>query len=194
MRSVDYAIRMSALYGDLSQCGDLGIVKEYDDYCLLVLIDVLGHGKEARYVALKAEKIIESNYKDDIRPLLLKIHDALIGTRGAVISLCLLNRKTSMLTHVGIGNISVKIFGLKNKRLVSKDGIVGYGKINPIVTEIKFLRKDILLMSSDGVKEHFDPMECIDILSEDAQGIAVGIMKKYGKKDDDSSCVVMKNT
>ena len=47
-------------------------------------------------------------------------------------------------------------------------------------------------MHSDGIKEHFDIVECAGLLKEDAQDIASGILKQFGKKNDDDSCIVLK--
>lgn len=192
MGRLDYAVAMRALLMDLSECGDIGFVREYDNKCFLALVDVLGHGSEARKVAIRAAEYLEENYGENLMCILNGLHEHLKGTRGAVVSLCHFDSYSARLKHVGIGNISVRIFGGIPIRLVSKDGIVGYGTIRPQVQELTLRRGEILLMHSDGIKEHFDVIECTDLLGETAESIAFGIMNRFGKRSDDSSCVVLK--
>ena len=62
----------------------------------------------------------------------------------------------------------------------------------PQMLNIKLHPEDIIIMYSDGIKEHFDIVEYVGLFKEDAQDIAIGILKQFGKKNDDESCVVLK--
>jgi len=64
------------------------------------------------------------------------MHNLLKGTREAVISLCRLDKKTGIFLQLGIGNISVRTLGKNSQRLVSRDGIAGYGNIFPKENQI----------------------------------------------------------
>lgn len=192
MIKVDYAMEMKALLGDISQCGDLCFFQEYGDNCFMALIDVLGHGSEARAVAIMAEKCLQECYQKDLISVMNQLHEYLRGTRGAVASICLFNKETRCLSHVGIGNITVRLFGSKPTRMVSRDGVIGYGTIRPKASEVMLSPGDILMMHSDGIKEHFDAIECVGLLKGDAESITLGMMDKYGMKNDDSSCLILK--
>ena len=178
--------------GDLLFCGDLAYIKEFDEKCLLALIDVLGHGSEAREVALLAEKCLIGCHEDRPIQIINKLHDCLRGSRGAVVSICEFSKVSGLLTHVGIGNITVRIIGSKPMRLVSRDGIVGYGTISPKEKEILISPGDMVMMHSDGIKEHFDILECSGLFMEDAPTIVKGMMEKFALKNDDASCVILK--
>ena len=192
MVRLDSNIILKALLGDVSECGDIGVIHQYEDKCFLALIDVLGHGNEARKVAIIAEEYLNDNYNQELVDIMKGLHEHLKGSRGAVAALCLLDLESYTLTQVGIGNITVRIFGSKNTRLISRDGIVGYGTIRPLLQSTELLPGDTLVLHSDGIKEHFDTLECAGLMNYDASTIAEGILNKFATKNDDASCIVLK--
>jgi serine phosphatase RsbU (regulator of sigma subunit) len=192
MAGIDFGMCYRAMLGPDSECGDITFMKQYDNQCFFAVIDVLGHGAEARKVAVSAEKYLEENYKGNLIDVINGIHQHLKGTRGAVVALCHLEILTGELTYIGIGNITVRILGLKTSRLTPKGGIVGYKITTPRSINLKLYQDDIVLMYSDGIKEHFDIVECAALLKEEAQDIAYGILKQFGKKNDDASCIAIK--
>lgn len=192
MPNIDLGMTYKALLGDKSECGDIGLIKKYDNHCFLALVDILGHGLEAREVALYAKIYIENNYDKDTIDIMNGLHEHLKGTRGAVAAICNLDIITGELNYVGIGNITVRIIGAKPYRFIPKDGVIGYMIAKPNKQIIKLHGEEILILHSDGIKEHFDFLECADLLKEDAEDIAQGILKKFQKKDDDASCIILK--
>jgi len=192
MASIDLGMCYQAILGSEWECGDIAVMKQYDNECFIALIDVLGHGSAARKVALSAKSYLEDNYKSILTELMNGLHQHLKGTRGAVVAMCRLDILSGELIYVGMGNITVRVFGLKPTRLTPKDGIVGYKMTTPQMFNIKLHPEDIVIMYSDGIKEHFDIVDCAGLLKEDAQDIASGILKQFGKKNDDESCVVLK--
>lgn len=192
MPNVDLGMTFQALLGVESECGDIGVIKEYDNQCFLALVDVLGHGSGAREVALLAKRYLEENYKKDLPDILNGLHEHLKGTRGAVVAMCHLDILTGELTYVGIGNITVRIFGSKPTRLTPKDGVIGYSMTKFQKHSIKLYPGDKILMHSDGIKEHFDVIDCMGILKENAESIAIKILDLFGKKNDDASCIILK--
>ncbi len=192
MRKIDFGIRTKALLGDISECGDIGIVREYDAECFLALIDVLGHGAEARTVAVSAEEYLNHNYRKEPETIMLGLHEHLKGSRGAVAAVCSLDIGSGRLKYVGIGNITVRIFGPAPIRFVSREGILGYGCIKPHPETVTLMPGDLFLMHSDGIKEHFDVIECTKLFKERSEIIAAGIMGRFRNQNDDSSCIVLK--
>lgn len=192
MEKIDYAIAIEPLMRNLCECGDTGRMIQYDNYCFLALIDVLGHGSEARMVALSTEEYLELHYGEELIDIMQGLHEHLIGSRGAVVALCKINLNTGDLMHTAIGNITTRIFGYQSARLLSRDGIVGYGVINPVVQKFILKHGDTLLLHSDGISEHFDELECIGLFKQDAKVISERIMRKFSKNNDDASCIVLK--
>ena len=192
MSRVDCYLIKRALTLRESDCGDTGVIKEFDGQCFIALVDVLGHGSEAHDVALIAQKYLEQNYCEELVDVMQGLHACLKGTRGAVAALCRLNTETGELIYVGIGNITVRVLGHRKARFVLGDGIVGYMMTTPREQTLKLFAGDVLVMYSDGIKEHFELSEYPGILTGNAKSIAVGLLNQFGKKNDDVSCIALK--
>ena len=192
MSNVDLGICIKALLGSLDECGDIAVVEKYENQCFIALIDVLGHGQEAREVALLAKKYLENNYRNDLVDIMNGLHCHLKGTRGAVAAMCHFHILTGEFNYVGVGNFTVRVFGVKNLRLIPKGGVVGYMMTNPKKHTIRLHPDDTVLIHSDGIREHFDILQCSGLLKENSESAAREIVRKFGRKTDDISCVVLK--
>jgi len=192
MQEIDYHVIKRSLSGADDECGDTGLVREHDNQCFMALIDALGHGKEAFDVAVLAERYLAAHYKDDLTALLKGLHGNLQGTRGAVAAACRLNRNTGILKYSGVGNISIKLFGSKTKRLITREGILGYMIPSPTESQVKLYPGDIFLMSSDGIREHFDLIDYPEILMGNARDISAAFIETLGKTNDDASCIALR--
>lgn len=188
---VEYAYIMKSLMGGIDYCGDLIYIKEYDNKYFFAAIDVLGHGSEARMLAIEIKSYLDRYYMNELTNIMKGLHDKILGSRGAVASLCLID-DLGKLQHVGIGNISVRIKSTQSSRLVSRDGIIGYGLLKPSLTEKSLEAGDIVMLYSDGIQNRFRWDDCKDLLTKSAEDIVYGILDRYGKDDDDSSCLAIK--
>ena len=193
MTKVDYGIRYKPLLNTMSECGDMGLVKQFGSYVIAMLADGLGHGEKARQAAMLAIDYVNDNYSThtQLKEIMIDIHKLLIGTRGAVAAICLLDLNNGDLKYIGIGNISVRIIGDTSRRLVPQDGVLGHSIPTPRENEVDFHKSQVLIMYSDGVKDHFEISNNLMWSSLSAQQIADEIVSKYEKANDDSSCVVL---
>jgi PAS domain S-box-containing protein len=83
--------------------------------------------------------------------------------------LCRLDLATGELRYAGVGNISARVFGGNDPlRLSSKDGVVGYMISTPREGVHRLISRDVLTLSSDGVRDHFDAFEHPDLLRGEA--------------------------
>jgi len=69
MKTTDYSYIIVPLLEDISECGDIPFVKEFDSYIFTALTDVLDHCKEARFVAVMCNDYLEKNYRDYLKKL-----------------------------------------------------------------------------------------------------------------------------
>jgi len=181
-----------SLLGSADECGDTGVIKSGDRQCLLGLVDALGHGRKAHDTAMLARDYIERNFRENLVPLMEGMHEALKGSAGAVASLCRLDIDTGRLVHTGIGNITVKVLGARPLTMVSRDGIIGFQIPSPRKQETTLIPGDVLIMHSDGIRENISQLEMMSLLNGTAKEIAARLLEKFGKKDDDASCIILR--
>jgi len=183
----------TALTGEVSECGDTGVIVQDDETCFIALVDVLGHGKDAATVAAVAEAFLAENCRKPVADLMQGLHERLKGSRGAVAFLGRLDLATGDFRFAGIGNISAKVFGTDDpRRLMSKDGVVGYMMSTPREQILRLIPRDIVMLCSDGVREHFDILEHPGLLRGSAENVVENMLSQLSKGDDDASCLVMR--
>ena len=192
MQEIDYHLLKRSMTGRENECGDTGVVRVYDNKCFFALIDVLGHGRDAYDVSVLAENYLLENYRCDLVDMMNGLHLHLKGTRGAVATLCRLNLINGEMHYVGMGNITTRLYGAMPVSFVSRDGVIGYKITTPKDEQVKLYPGDILILSSDGVKEHFDLALYPDLLNGSAQKIATDLLYHLGKGSDDASCIVLR--
>ena len=194
MGAVDSHLIVKPLTGLLEECGDAGVVVVDDESCFAALVDVLGHGPEARQSAIVAEAFLPDCAGADLAASLRGLHDRLRRGRGAVVTLLSLDLKSGELLVAGIGNITTRVFGSEHSRVLSRDGIVGYSMSTPRVQALRLRPGDVVLLYSDGVRESFELHDCPGLLAGSAKEIAERVMQHFRKQDDDASCLVLRYT
>ncbi len=192
MRHAECHFASRALTGIAEECGDAGIVRIGTGKVFLGLVDALGHGKRAHDAAILATEYLSGHSDDDLAALMRELHERLRGTVGAVAALCRVFPESGDLHCVGIGNVAVRILGSGSRRLVPRDGVVGYMMPSPVERRERLDPGDVLVLHSDGIREHFELLEWPGFPKCTAGEIASGILERFGKKDDDASCIVMR--
>lgn len=191
MGKTEYGFAAKALQGD--ECGDSGITLEQKGILLCAVIDGVGHGPNAAIAAVTAKNYIEANSEAPLTEILQGVHEVLKSTQGAVACLCRIELKSGQLTMAGIGNITCRIFrGLDSERLLSREGILGYMVSTPREHTRKLDNAALLLMHSDGVREHFELFEYPDLLKGNAASVAARVVDTLGKNNDDASCLAVR--
>ena len=191
MGKTEYGVAAKALQGD--QCGDSGITLEQKGILLCAVIDGVGHGPNAAIAAVTAKNYIEANAEAPLTEILQGVHEVLKSTQGAVACLCRIDLKSGQLTMAGIGNITCRIFrGLDSERLLSREGILGYMVSTPREHTRKLDNAALLLMHSDGVREHFELFEYPGLLKGNAASVAARVVDTLGKNNDDASCLAVR--
>lgn len=191
MGKTEYGLTARALQGD--ECGDAGLMLEHREVLLCALIDGVGHGPNAASAAEMAKNYIEANSEAPLTEILQGMHEALKSTQGAVACLCRIDLKSGQLTMAGVGNITCRIFrGIDSERLLSREGILGYMTSSPREVSRKLDNTDLLLIHSDGVREHFELFEYPGLLKGNAPSVAERVVDTLGKSNDDASCLAVR--
>lgn len=192
MGVVETQLVVLPLAGGMEECGDTGVVVADASRCFAALVDVLGHGREARVSAALAEDFLPGCADADLAQSLKGLHELLRGGRGAVATLCRLDLDSGELEVSGVGNIGTRLFGDQQVRVVPRDGIVGYAMSTPRVQRFRMLPGDVLLLYSDGVRDSFDRHSRPGLLDGGALDICERVLREYRKPDDDASCLVVR--
>ena len=171
--------------------GDAIVTSSNADISYLVVIDGIGHGVRAGHISSPIERFIKNNWIPNPSELISKTHHFMKGTDGAVIGVAVVNHKERTLTYSGLGNITCRIFGDKNKLMVSADGLLGVRKrtVNNDVVNLK--NNDIIVIHSDGVSSTTEFNKFLN-KGLPPRVLAKKIVTEFGSEFDDSSCLVAK--
>ena len=193
MPYLDYFLaKRPFFYNKAIECGDTGVIKEFDNKVFIAIVAVLGHGNEAYNLAVICRDFLEKSYRQDLIETMKAFHEHIKGSRGAVASLCLLDIDSGILKYVGIGDTTARKFGVNPRRLIFNDGIIGYIIKSPKEETMKLDDGDVFVLYTDGVKEHLELEDYPELLGDDAKTIATHIIRQFSKVEDDATCIVVR--
>lgn len=173
-------------------CGDAYAVRQDGSRTSLMVCDGSGHGPLAAAASQQAVRA----FTDITQPVsppeaaLLRIHRALVGTRGGAVAVAELDLPAQRLRFVGVGNIAGAVVSPGGRRgLVSVGGIAGYRE--PTVRPFEYaLRADsVVILHSDGVSRRWSCDELDDRVSDSPLMIAATLLRDAGIRHDDA-CVL----
>lgn len=156
------------------------------------IVDGAGHGPEAHVIARASCDFFEKNKNMALPSLMSELHESLRGTRGGVAIIGKLNYESLQFSFVGIGNVVLRKIGKSSKRAVTQDGVIGYHIRTPHEQTMQFASGDILIMHTDGISSYFDEHDYPRILRDNAETIANNLIYKFGKNNDDATCIVIR--
>jgi anti-sigma regulatory factor (Ser/Thr protein kinase) len=141
-----------------TKCGDGYLLLPGTVRSLYMVVDGLGHGAGANEAALEAMDTVGRNAGESASEIVRIAHEALKKTRGAAMSLALIDHDRKICTYAGVGNVTgVLVAGNASRRLVSQNGTLG-AVLPRIVQEYSYpVDSDTLLMMfSDGLNTRCD--------------------------------------
>jgi len=181
-------------------CGDDAAWWRHDHKLTLCIVDGLGHGEDAERAARVAVEYIAHHLTEPLVELFAGCDQALRRTRGAAMSVAVIDGEAGTLTYAGIGNtraVIVRKPGVdspvgKIVRLSGNWGIVGgdYRKLTPETVELG--PGDLVILTTDGVKERCDVSAYGDALYGDVQRLAERILRDCGREMDDVAVLVFR--
>jgi serine/threonine protein phosphatase PrpC len=187
--AIDYFVAEKPLE---SVNGDIGFISVDEEQLFVGIVDGAGHGLEAHRIAQASRDFLEKNKDLALPDLMSGLHENLRGTRGGVAIIGKLDHKALQFRYVGIGNIVLRKFGNSLERAVTQDGVIGYQIRTPKEKLMQISGGDVLVMHTDGLASFFDVSDYPEILKDNAKMIANNLIKKFGKNDDDATCIVIR--
>lgn len=186
-RLIDYGIGVRAKDG-FAVSGDLYAVRDSAEGVLIAVVDGLGHGAAAAQAARAAIfALCEPN--SPITDMLTRCHDALVGTRGAVMALATLAKREREMIWVGVGNVEGRLVRrttngqLDAISMLNHGGILGHRlpAVRPATVELR--HGDLIVFATDGLDRNFD----VELRPEEPpQVLADRVLARCGKSSDDA--------
>lgn len=176
--------------------GDLAVFAPYEGGALVTVIDGLGHGDDAADAAEAAAEILRAHAHWEPQALLDRCHDALRGTRGAVMTFAWFDLAVRQLRWAGVGNVEARLVrgtdlrGARHAGPVVLGGVVGFQIPRGLRTSTVDLEPgDAVAFATDGIAADFSAV--LDpVLSPQAQ--AERVLRDHGKGSDDALAVVVR--
>lgn len=179
-----------SLIGEMLNGDSFVITHTGPEKTLAVVIDGLGHGKEANLAStiIKEQVLLKSELP--LPELITYLHQSARSTRGAVVGAVFIDTERSVLSFSGIGNIEGFVLsGDSKKSLISFGGILGHHIRTPRKFEYNFQPGDILCMYSDGITSRWSPDKIN--WKEHPQQIAEHIINSYSRANDDATVLII---
>jgi len=189
---LDWAVAGRPLEGKLVS-GDRHVLVSLPAGELVAVIDGLGHAEEAAAAAQAAASVLERHAQEPPARLLERCHARLIGTRGVVMSLAIVNAGEDTMTWLGVGNVEAVLLRSDPRakpayeRALLRGGALGCGLPPLRASILPIARGDILVFATDGIGSGFT--EGLDGRAAPLE-IACSILAQYGKRGDDALVLV----
>jgi len=174
-------------------CGDGWAVHQTSNRFVCIVVDGLGHGAGAAEASSLSIEYFMKHVSTPPGELLTLLHEELRRSRGAAVALVEIERTSRIVRFAGVGNISCRIAtssGVRN--LLSHNGIVGGPSFKSQEFTCPWNPEDVLILSTDGLKTHFDLEQYPGLLHHHPATIATVLFRDYNRNTDDSAILVAK--
>lgn len=174
------------------KCGDSYLVVPGVNRSLFMVVDGLGHGAVASEAANEALKAVNAASQESLSDIMITTHNALKATRGAAMSIAVVDHERSVVNYAGVGNISAAIgSGTSTRGMASRNGTLG--AVLPKVQEYTypFNTGATLLMFSDGLNSKCSLSDYPNgILKRPPALIASLLYRDFSRRRDDATILV----
>jgi phosphoserine phosphatase RsbX len=176
-----------------TRSGDVAVFVRTAVGALTCLIDGLGHGPEAADAAELCGEVVRAKAHYTPQALLQACHEALVDTRGAVMTAAWFDLGAMTISWAGVGNVDARLVraGPEQREDVALvfGGVVGYRMPNVRPATMPLGRGDLLVMITDGIDAAISPALTG---GGSAQTLADRIFAMHGRGNDDALAVVVR--
>lgn len=189
---IDWGVASLALPGERTS-GDLHVVHAIDGGVLVAVMDGLGHGEEAAAAARRAAETLRRHGTESVIGLVRRCHQALVGTRGVVMSLASFRATDDTVSWIGIGNVEGILLRADQRivppyeNIVLRGGVVGYDLPPLRAAVLSIASGDTLVFATDGIRAGF--LTGLK-LTDSPQPLADQILAEHAKRTDDGLVLV----
>jgi negative regulator of sigma-B (phosphoserine phosphatase) len=190
--SLDRGIAGVAHEGE-TRSGDVAVFHPTAAGALACVIDGLGHGPEAADAAELCAGVVRAHAEAAAGELMQACHEALLETRGVVMTVAWFDLERSELSWAGVGNVDARLVrsGPQLREVVALvfGGVLGYRMPRVRPATMALSRGDLLVMITDGIDAAISPALAG---GGSAQALASRILDTHGKGSDDALAVVIR--
>ncbi|HET9087211.1 MAG TPA: ATP-binding SpoIIE family protein phosphatase [Acidobacteriaceae bacterium] len=173
------------------ECGDSYLAIPGSHRSFYMVADGLGHGPSASEAARAAVKSVQGRVQENLTEIMNAAHNALKATRGAAMSIAVIDHSRSLVTYAGVGNVSAALGnGTVTRNMVSRNGTLG--AMLPRVHEYTYPFEPgmVLLMYSDGLNSKCNLSGYPGIMSRPPGLIAGLLYRDFSRQRDDATVLV----
>ena len=176
------------------ECGDAWAVDVTAGCMTALLVDGLGHGPEAAVAALAAISVFRDAPADAPELILGSMHAALHDTRGAALSVTLVDRVRGTARFCGVGNVDGRVTTPdSNRHLIPQSGIVGHTMPHAVAAEVPWPADARLVMNSDGISSRWQAENYPGLLARHPALLAGVLFRDCARKRDDATVLVLRD-
>ena len=190
--SLDRGVAAMAHEGE-TRSGDVAVFAPTASGALACVIDGLGREPEAADAAELRADVARANLKAGAQDLMQACHEALLETRGVVMTVVWFDLERSELSWAGVGNVDARLVrsgpGLREDVALVFGGVLGYRMPRVRPATMPLARGDLLVMITDGIDAAISPALAG---GGAAQALASRILDSHGKGTDDALAVVIR--
>ncbi len=192
---LDFGI-ITRSYPGMALNGDAFLIKLWEEFALIAVIDGLGHGKFAHQAAAKARNYIEKHFDLSLSDIFSGTARACTGTRGVVMAVALIDWELKKLSLASVGNIILRVFNTGEPvHPMIRRGVVGLNAPRPVVTEHPWENDYVMVFHSDGLSTRWSFKDFAGRAEEEnysAAELARTLFETLAKDTDDATIVVVK--
>jgi anti-sigma regulatory factor (Ser/Thr protein kinase) len=176
------------------ESGDSWAVEMVGGTQVVMLVDGLGHGPQAAAAATAAMTVFREQATNPPEAILRAMHVALRHTRGAALSLAVLDRAARTAHFYGVGNVEGRIVTLTaNRHLLPQNGIVGQNMPRIQRATSEWPADGRLVMHSDGVSTRWRADHYPGLLARHPALLAGVIFRDCARARDDATVLVLRD-
>jgi anti-sigma regulatory factor (Ser/Thr protein kinase) len=173
--------------------GDAYFICKRDRATLYAVIDGLGHGMGARDASNAAIAVLDDWHGEPLEQVFQAAHVALRATRGAVMSVVVIDTRAQSFQFAGVGNVMVRVFETPQRITpISTNGTLGARLGQVRVWTHPWVEGATCVMASDGISATWDIEAYPGLLSRSPQLLAGVLMRDYGRDSDDATVLVIR--
>jgi len=190
---IEWSFASSAKTGQ-TESGDYVFVSTFEHEALIAVMDGLGHGAEAAFAAKLAVNVLAGyTGKQSLIAMVGECHQKLRGSRGAVMSLALLNSLASTMTWLGVGSVEGVVLHKDTRMIPGQEslllraGVVGDHLPRLSASIIQLGEGDLLMFATDGIRHGFADNV---VLSDSPRRLASHTLARHDRGTDDATILV----